>query len=151
MFKNKKGAFGFEKLGWMQKQWLFLFTTLLAGLFIFEFTTDMVSFVLNYRLELLPFFSIRNIVGILFGIFAILMYLNQIDYKEIRFLGFQGTYWIFLLSILLSGIYLFEPLQSLIINIINFRLDFFPVISIRNILGIMLFVIAYKIYKTIKP
>ena len=145
-------AFSLERLGWLRKQWLFLIIVFLSALYIFEFTSGLVSFLIDYRLdEPFTFIAVRNILGVFLLILFVLFYLNQIDYNHIRMIGWTATYYVFVFSIIAAGAYLFEPTNELVRFIVDFRLDFFSLISVRNILGILLFTLSFKLWKTIKP
>jgi len=144
--------FELERLGWMRKQILFLLIVFLSSLYIFEFTSELIKPVVEYRLdEPFSFIAVRNIVGIFMFILFVLFYLNQIDYNNIRLIGWTATYYLFVFSIVIAGAYLFEPTNEIIRFFVEFKLDFFPMISIRNILGLILFVLSYKIWRTVKP
>lgn len=152
LFNNKRGAFSMEKLGWMRKQVLFLIIVFASALYIFEFTSGILKAVVEYRLdEPFSFIAVRNILGVFLFILFVLFYLNQIDYNNIMLIGWTATYYLFVSAIVATGAYLFEPTNEIIRFFVDFRLDFFPIISIRNALGIIMFILSYKIWKTIKP
>jgi len=145
-------AFSMEQLGWMRKQIFFLIIVFISGLYIFEFTSGIIKPVMEYGLdEPFSFIAVRNIVGIFLFILFVHFYLNQFDYNNIRLLGWTGTYYLFVFSIILAGAYMFEPTNEIIKHFVDFRLDFFPIISVRNALGLFLFILSYKIWRTIKP
>ena len=142
-------VFELERLGWIKKQWLFLIIVLLSALYIFEFTTTLVSFFVEYRLdEPFSFIAVKNILGVFLFILFVLFYLNQIDYKHIALIGWDLTYYLFITAILIGGAYLFEPTYEIVRYLVDWKLDIFPLISIKNIIGLILFVISFKIWKT---
>ena len=136
----------------MKKQILFLLIVFISALYIFEFTSEIIKPLMEYRLdEPFSFIAVRNVVGIFLIILFVLFYLNQIDYNNIRMIGWTATYYLFVFSIIIAGTYLFEPTNEIIRFFVDFNLDFFPIISIRNILGLTLFILSFKIWRAIKP
>lgn len=150
LFKSKKGVFGLERIGWTQKHIAFVIIIALSAAFILEFTSGIVAFIVNFSLELMPFVSVRNILGFSLFILSVSIYLNQIDYRQIEFLGWTFTYWLFLTASILSWLWLFEPTSTMINPIMTYKLVIFPIISIRNAVGIILFILAYKIFKVVR-
>lgn len=142
-------VFGFEKLGWKGKQTLFIIAIGITGLYLFDFTMAMVSWIVDFKLEDFTLISVRNILGFIFLGFSISLYLSQVDYKEISFIGWQPTYYLFLAVSIISGLYIAELTNDLVLEWVN--LQFVDFVSVKNFLGAILLVIAYKLYKGIRP
>ena len=142
-------AFGVEKLGWAKKHWLFVIAFGLAGIYLFQFTSEIVSWLVSYKLDDFPFISVKNTIGVVFMLFAILLYLNQVDYNNVKLIGWDATYWLFLITSLISSFYFFNA--SFILPIVTAKLEFFPLISVQNALAIILFIMTYEVYKVVRP
>lgn len=63
-------------------------------------------------------------------------------------LGMQQKYWIFLILVIVAGLYIFEPTSQTyyVKSFVEFKLDFAPLFSIKNIMSILLFYMGYKIF-----
>lgn len=145
-------VFELERLGWMKKQVLFLIIIFLSALYLFELTSELVKPLVEYRLdEPFSFIAVRNILGVFLFILFVLFYLNQIDYNNIRLIGWTATYYLFVSAIVVTGAYLLEPTNDIVKFFVEFKLDFFPIISIKSFLGIIMLILSYKIWRTVKP
>ncbi len=136
----------------MKKQVLFLIIIFLSALYLFELTSELVKPLVEYRLdEPFSFIAVRNILGVFLFILFVLFYLNQIDYNNIRLIGWTATYYLFVSAIVVTGAYLLEPTNDIVKFFVEFKLDFFPIISIKSFLGIIMLILSYKIWRTVKP
>lgn len=59
--------FHLESIPITYRRYMFIAFALFGALFIFEPTTGMVSWILEYKLEVFPFLSVKNLLG--FGLF----------------------------------------------------------------------------------
>lgn len=70
---------GIERVGWRTKNYVFRFAALFGALYLFSLTNDLVKPIVDYQLDELPFFSVKNILGFLLFIMFIALVYHQID------------------------------------------------------------------------
>ena len=66
-----------EKIKWKHRRYLFTATAFLEGLYIFQPTNGMVSWIFEYQLDFAPFFSVHNLIGLLGLYLGIALLYNQ--------------------------------------------------------------------------
>ena len=60
-------------------------------------------------------------------------------------LDIQQKYWIFLALTLVAGLYIFEPTSNILKSFVEFKIDFAPLLSIKNLMAVLFVYMGYKI------